>query len=434
VEHVEHTEDSAVNARCAVILTALPLEHRAVLTHLTGVRSERHPKGNIYDRGSLTIDHHQWDIGVVQVGMGNTPAAIQTERAIDHFNPGMLFFVGVAGGLKDVHLGDVVVASKVYAYESGKAGDDFHTRPEVGRSSFRMTEIANSLARDEQRRKLHALPRVIVAPIAAGASVVTSTDSTVIQLLRQSYNDAVAVEMEGHGFYEAIHANSDLPALVIRGISDLIDNKGEADAAHSQELAVRNACAIAFEILADLTRGAETDQQSKHLSVNVKAETYAEMPPREKSYDVDSSVVSVVQETSDAEQNKSGDAIGNAYALNENLGAVYKDLQRVLSVFDAQGDIFEDQCDTAIQGIHELLHCIKDRDTTDGIAAEQLHIDNIRADAQRIQGNITSFQSLCSLRRNAAQQKQYNQERKRISREKNTFLQRIHSLLQLISH
>jgi hypothetical protein len=58
--------------------------------------------------------------------------------------------------------------------------------------------------------------------------------------------------MEGHGFLRAMHSNETLQALVIRGISNLLQQKAEADAAGSQEVAARHASAFAFEMLAKL--------------------------------------------------------------------------------------------------------------------------------------------------------------------------------------
>lgn len=61
--------------------------------------------------------------------------------------------------------------------------------------------------------------------------------------------------MEGLGVVSATHINQ-VEALIIRGISDLIDKKEEADANSSQPLAARYASAFAFEVLAKLTPGA----------------------------------------------------------------------------------------------------------------------------------------------------------------------------------
>ena len=57
----------------------------------------------------------------------------------------------------------------------------------------------------------------------------TSTQSEVSQFLRENYGDAIAVEMEGLGFLEAARANQRVSAIVVRGISDLLDGKEECD-------------------------------------------------------------------------------------------------------------------------------------------------------------------------------------------------------------
>ncbi|MGM3305139.1 CHASE2 domain-containing protein [Anabaena sp. WFMT] len=248
---------------CAVIITAIRLEYEAVCRHISNLKEETY-KGMVYGRGRFFANGNWWTVGIVETGAGNVNAGLKAERAIAYFQPNVILFVGVAGGIKDVKLGDVVAATKVYGYESGKETDsNFQTRPEVGRSTNDLVERAKAEARksdwlkrlksiEKSKQDIVADPKVYVEPIASGEKVIASKESPLYQFIRNSYNDAIAVEMEGRGVLEAAYANQQVSAIVIRGISDLLVGKGEADAAGSQEIAALRASAFAFEVLSKL--------------------------------------------------------------------------------------------------------------------------------------------------------------------------------------
>ena len=249
----------------AVILTAIHIEYMAVRAHLSDLSEDIHPKGTIYERGKFSGGGQEWEVGIVQTGAGSSPAAMEAERAIAYFKPDVILFVGVAGGIKDVQLGDVVAANKVYGYESGKEADTFSPRPNVGLSNYNMIQRAKTEARktdwlarlSDSAKPLSdsAKPNVFVAPIAAGEKVVANKKSDLFEFLQQNYGDALAVEMEGRGILEAVHANQQVSGLIIRGISDLIDGKSRADKEGFQELAASHASAFAFHVLSKLGVG-----------------------------------------------------------------------------------------------------------------------------------------------------------------------------------
>ena len=247
-------------ARCiAVILTARPFEYQAVRGHLNDLQEETLPQGTIYEQGSFEGKGATWTVAIAEIAMGNPAAAFECERAINHFDPQVIFFVGIAGGIKDVALSDVVAAEKIYYHESGRSEEEFRPRPDVGECAYELiqrakAEIRNGrwLSRLMGEWDSAALPNAFVGPIVAGEKVIASTRSATYELIRKSYGDSLAVEMEGRGFLKAVHANRRVPALVIRGISDLLDDKPATDNAGYQELASRAAAAFSFEVLCEL--------------------------------------------------------------------------------------------------------------------------------------------------------------------------------------
>jgi nucleoside phosphorylase len=263
------------NLPCAVILTAISIEYSAVRVHLTDLQEETHPQGSVYERGKFADSGKFWEVGIVEVGAGNSGASIEAERAIAYFNPSVVLFVGVAGGIKDVALGDVVAATKVYGYESGKAKPGFEPRPDIGLSTYALIQRARAEARkSDWLQRLtsppqNQEPKVLVQPIAAGEKVIASKQSSVFKFIQSHYGDAVAVEMEGRGFLQAAHTNQQVSALIIRGISDLISGKSKADNMGWQEIAAHHASAFTFEILAKLNvAGSQLqqlqDEENKH--------------------------------------------------------------------------------------------------------------------------------------------------------------------------
>ncbi len=256
----------------AVILTAIPVEYKAVRAHLSDLQEETHLEGTIYERGNFSSNGGSWQVGIVEMGAGIAEVAVETKRAIDYFKPNVILFVGVAGGLKDVKLGDVVAATKVYGYESGKVVETFQPRPNVSQVSYPLEQRAKAEARKEewlqriQGSRSDLEPEAWVGAIAAGDKVVASTHSEVYQQLRQNYGDALAVEMESHGVLKALRANPEINALIIRGISDLIEDKSKVDDAGFQKIAARHASAFAFQILAKLDINKLTEERQSSES------------------------------------------------------------------------------------------------------------------------------------------------------------------------
>ncbi|GAA0452367.1 purine phosphorylase [Actinoplanes capillaceus] len=252
-----------------VILTALNLEYEAIRGKLDNPQVHWHPAGTRFETGRLGGDGCRVALGLV--GKGNHPAAVLAERAIAEFSPAALLFAGVAGGLwPSIKLGDVVVASQVYAYHGGTSEDDgLKARPRSWEIPHRAGQIAQHLIRSEEWLDPSAggdRPTVHFGPIAAGEVVQDSSVSEHARWVREHYNDALAIEMEAAGVAQAAHLNEALPVVVIRGISDRADGtKSSTDGQSWQPRAAANAAsfaaALARQLVTDSTAGQERNSE-----------------------------------------------------------------------------------------------------------------------------------------------------------------------------
>ncbi|MFF3336635.1 hypothetical protein ACFYWX_45320 [Streptomyces sp. NPDC002888] len=231
-----------------VILTALPVEYAAVRAHLSDVVRREDDYGTVFDCGRLA------DTGltaaVALIGEGNENAALITGQAYNLFGPRALLFVGVAGALsEDLEIGDVVVATRIYAYHGAKVNPGASlARPRAWDASWRLLQAAY--------RATHE-PDVTVhyKPIAAGEVVLNDRASNLSEHLEKNYNDAVAIEMESAGVARAAHVSGRLDTLTIRCISDKADGrKREADAKGTQRIAASRAATIAVAVLREFAK------------------------------------------------------------------------------------------------------------------------------------------------------------------------------------
>lgn len=254
-----------------VILTALNLEYDAVREKLENPRVHRHSKGTRFEIGTIRGTKCRVALGLTD--KGNHRAGVLAERAIQEFSPVAVLFVGVAGALWDTPLGDVVVATHVYAYHGGTSEDDgMKARPRVWEMAHEVQQIATHVGRArEWATGLSAgarRPEAHFGAIAAGEVVQNSRVSGEARWIRDHYNDALAVEMEAAGVAQAGHLNGAAVAIV-RGISDRADGSKSTEEDRTwQPKAARNAASFAVRLAEELIN--DRGQVPMHEDVNAR--------------------------------------------------------------------------------------------------------------------------------------------------------------------
>jgi adenosylhomocysteine nucleosidase len=249
-----------------VILTAFNLEYKAVRQKLADPRLHRHERGTRFEIGMVPGTNCRIALGLT--GKGNHPAAVLAERAIQKFAPVAVLFVGVAGALWDATpLGDVVLATHVYAYHGGTSENDgLKARPRSWEVAHGISQIAAHLERAgdwaDSVPSGAPRPKVHFGAIAAGEVVQNSRVSHEATWIREHYNDALAIEMEAAGVAQAGHL-SGAPVAIVRGISDRADGTKDTEGdVIWQPRAAANAAAFGVRLAEELIK------ERGHIAMN----------------------------------------------------------------------------------------------------------------------------------------------------------------------
>lgn len=231
------------------ILTATPIEYKKMKELSKNWRVVKYPNDSIhYEETCWKRKRRSYRvIGCKLNQMGMPAAATVATKLIYQFTPKYLLMFGIAGGVeKDANLGDVVVATKVWDYCSGKYDASLENEKNASLiDNFKPTsnsinadsQITNMQDRDYSKileqifrsyvpSKTQNPPKLWWGSLACGSSVVKNRaiiDKMVLKFDRKT----IAVDMESYGlFYAAENAINPKPkAVCVKAISDFADRE-----------------------------------------------------------------------------------------------------------------------------------------------------------------------------------------------------------------
>lgn len=168
---------------------------------------------------------------IANCGAGKVNAAICAQIMLDLYQAKALINLGIAGGIgKDVHIGDLVVATACveYDYDTSACGTDdqpgevFLPGPVEKIMEFPCDQVLSQRLLEEAKR---LYSHVHSGVVATGDQFVASGEMG-LRLNRQF--QAISCEMEGAAVAHVCFLNH-VPCAVLRSISDNANENGEVD-------------------------------------------------------------------------------------------------------------------------------------------------------------------------------------------------------------
>lgn len=197
------------------ILGAMEIEIKPLLEKLSEYETVEYANNKYY-----IAEYHGYQLIIAHSKIGKVFSALTATIMIEHFNAEVLLFTGVAGGLQDLQVGDLIAATATvqhdvditaFGYPYGKIPS---SSVEI-KTSKELLEKAQLIAKEQN----FALQTGV---IATGDQFVHSSESKSFMIKEFA---AKAIEMEG-GSVNLVCHELGIPSLILRSISDTAD--GEA--------------------------------------------------------------------------------------------------------------------------------------------------------------------------------------------------------------
>lgn len=201
------------------IIAAMPQEIRELANTLENVQEE-----HFHHLRVLRGEYQGQVLTVIESGIGKVNAAIATAHIIAGERPRAVINTGSAGGLgKEVHIGDVVVGSRVAHHDVdvrafGYAMGQVPQMPVEYHANAELAQAAALAASAFQGATVHH------GLIVSGDQFIDNADK--IARIRHDFPDVLAVEMEAAAIAQTCHQLR-TPCVVIRAISDHADEKAD---------------------------------------------------------------------------------------------------------------------------------------------------------------------------------------------------------------
>ena len=190
------------------------------------------------------------EIILVQCGIGKVNGAICTQMLIDLYKPDQLVFSGVAGGLlPNMQVGDLIVASHLIQFDVdltafGRRHGELPDSDRMIQSDPDLIQMVTD-AFDASFPDAGADdPNLMIGTIVSGDRFVKDSDT--LRWLQREFA-ALATEMEGAAVGYTCSL-SDLPFVVIRGLSDTAGESASEDFTAN----LHKVCQLSYRLIDDL--------------------------------------------------------------------------------------------------------------------------------------------------------------------------------------
>ena len=218
-----------------LVVTALLEEKKALQQVFGGEWNNSTVHGIIFETSSVEFGNRTLTVAVAtQLDMGMPHAAITTTRAINAVDPSLVVMTGICAGVDGkVEIGDLVIASQVFDYGSGKLmeGKFFpHYTPVSPEpwllqliESFHATKgLANSIKSEFDGNTPETELSLHLASMGSGAAVIS--DDNFVQELTSSDRKLFGVDMEAYGVALAARScgshKKSYPCFTLKGVVD----------------------------------------------------------------------------------------------------------------------------------------------------------------------------------------------------------------------